>query len=302
MPNRRSKSKGFTLIEMLPVIVLLSITAMGAISLLKTSSQIFIDVSNRDEFISSVRFSVERLNREVRNALPNSVRVYNLLEGNRVDDLGQEDIVKCLEYIPTIVGTVYLDVPVIPDFADSELTVISFDDTLLEGEVHVVVNPLAVDHVYDIIADPVAGVTGSTSTRRYQLDLASGVGKIIDNLWTVNLVNKVHFAENAPTKRLYFVNPPVAYCASAGQLIRYAGYGFTGVPFNDNNEPLVNNNGESLSGTGVLMAEGIEAASTAFSVTEPSSFTNTLIDVTLKFTKNDETLTFFNQVQVLNVP
>ena len=179
---------------------------------------------------------------------------------------------------------------------------ISFDDTLLKGEVHAVVNPLMAEQVYDTMADPIAGIAASVSTRRYQLDLENGASKIIDNLWTMNLVDNAHFAENSPTKRLYFVNPPVAYCASAGQLIRYTSYGFMGVPFNENGEPLLDANGEVLPGAGVLMAEGIEVEPTAFSVRESSLFSNTLIDLTLQFSKNSEKLTFFNQIQVLNVP
>jgi len=326
MAKRAVKNNGLSLIELMPVIVILALSTVGVGGIISTSSKVFMDVSARDELLSSVRFSVERLNREVRYALPNSVRVYNLLNGSPVEDLFQEGIVKCIEYIPTLGSTVYLDVPVIPEVADTLLTVIRFDESVffderfLQGEVHAVVNPLKAEQVYDTIADPITGITDSTSTRRYRLNLSgiSKVGQIIDNLWTLNLVEKALFAENSPTKRLYLVNQPVAYCASANQLTRYTGYGFTGVPFNDNNDPLVAVNGEPLVddngepllnndtelflGTGVTMAEGIEISETFFTVQEASDINNTLIDITLKFSKNDETLTFFNQVQVLNVP
>ena len=291
MAKRAKVSKGFTLIELCMVMVLLGMTAMGAGGIIKASSQIFIDVSEREALTSNVRFSVERLNREIRTALPNSVRVFS------------DETVKCLEYIPTLVIGISLEVPAVPEATDPEggdttITVVRFDDSLLSGVVHVVVNPLVVDQVYDTI---------EKSTIRYALDSEGrrSIGKIIDNLWTIELEEQVYFTENSPTKRIFFVNEPVAYCASEGLLTRYTDYGFNGIELDENSKALtgkLDNNDEPLTGVGVLMAEGIDLAGTSFTVKKASSFSNTLVDITLQFSKNTEYLTFHNQAQVLNVP
>ena len=291
MAKRARVSKGFTLIELCMVMVLLGMTAMGAGGIIKASSQIFIDVSEREALTSNVRFSVERLNREIRTALPNSVRVFS------------DETVKCLEYIPTLVIGISLEVPAVPEATDPEggdttITVVRFDDSLLSGVVHVVVNPLVVDQVYDTI---------EKSTIRYALDSEGrrSIGKIIDNLWTIELEEQVYFTENSPTKRIFFVNEPVAYCASEGLLTRYTDYGFNGIELDENSKALtgkLDNNDEPLTGVGVLMAEGIDLAGTSFTVKKASSFSNTLVDITLQFSKNTEYLTFHNQAQVLNVP
>ena len=291
MAKRARVSKGFTLIELCMVMVLLGITAMGAGGIIKASSQIFIDVSEREALTSNVRFSVERLNREIRTALPNSVRVFS------------DETVKCLEYIPTLIIGISLEVPAVPEAIDPEgvdttITVVRFDDSLLSGVVHVVVNPLVVDQVYDTI---------EKSTIRYALDSEGrrSIGKIIDNLWTIELEEQVYFKENSPTKRIFFVNEPVAYCASEGLLTRYTDYGFNGIELDENGKALTGQldiNDEPLTGVGVLMAESIDLAGTSFTVKKASSFRNTLVDITLKFSKNTEYLTFHNQAQVLNVP
>ena len=291
MAKRARVSKGFTLIELCMVMVLLGITAMGAGGIIKASSQIFIDVSEREALTSNVRFSVERLNREIRTALPNSVRVFS------------DETVKCLEYIPTLIIGISLEVPAVPEATDPEgadttLTLVRFDDSLLSGVVHVVVNPLAVDQVYDTI---------EKSTIRYALDSEGrrSIGKIIDNLWTIELEEQVYFKENSPTKRIFFVNEPVAYCASEGLLTRYTDYGFNGIELDENGKALTGQldiNDEPLTGVGVLMAESIDLAGTSFTVKKASSFRNTLVDITLQFSKNTEYLTFHNQAQVLNVP
>ncbi|MDG1750525.1 MAG: type II secretion system protein, partial [Thalassotalea sp.] len=64
------KHKGFTLIELVTVIVILGVLAVGISSFLQFGTRIFSETSARDELISSARFSVERINREVRHALP----------------------------------------------------------------------------------------------------------------------------------------------------------------------------------------------------------------------------------------
>ena len=291
MAKGSTVNKGFTLIELCMVMVLLGMTTMGAGGIIKTSGQIFLDVSERDALTSSVRFSVERLNREIRTALPNSVRVFS------------DETVKCLEYIPTLVIGISLEIPAVPEAIDPEgvdttITVVRFDDSLLSGVVHVVVNPLVVDQVYDTI---------EKSTIRYALDSEGrrSIGKIIDNLWTIELEEPVYFTENSPTKRIFFVNEPVAYCASEGLLTRYTDYGFNGIELDENGKALtgkLDNNGEPLTGVGVLMAEGIDLAGTSFMVKKASSFSNTLVDITLNFSKNAKIFTFHNQAQVLNVP
>jgi len=77
--NRLSKSTGFTLIELVTVIVLLGILSVGISGFLKIGSEMFVDVKNRSEIVATARFAMERLNRELRSALPNSA---NELENN----------------------------------------------------------------------------------------------------------------------------------------------------------------------------------------------------------------------------
>jgi MSHA biogenesis protein MshO len=60
---------GFTLIELVMVILLLGILAAGVTSFIGLSTQTYLNVTERDEIISTARFALERLNREVRNSL-----------------------------------------------------------------------------------------------------------------------------------------------------------------------------------------------------------------------------------------
>lgn len=261
--NKTSKTKGFTLIELVTVIMLLGIVSVGAGGIITLSSQIFVDVSNRDELIASVRFSVERLNRDIRGALPNSVRILNF-SGNTIH---------CLEYIPSVVSAVYTDIPVSPEEASQDITLVKFDDSLFDDALNMVVYPLTADEIYGV------------STKRYAL--ATQVLDTAGNEWTVKLNTASTFAEDSPTTRLYFVDQPTAYCASAGELNRYTNYGY---------------NGAILNGNEVLMAQGLEMGGTLFTVDDANLVRNSLVNIKLQFSKNEEFVNFYNQVQVQNVP
>ncbi|WP_448214303.1 PilW family protein [Colwellia sp. MEBiC06753] len=255
-------TRGFTLIEMTAVIVLLGIVSVGIGSIIRFGSQAFVDVSNRDELISSARFAVERLNRELRAALPNSVRV---------NENGSQ---QCLEFMPTLASAIYLDAPVFPELASTKVNIIRFNNDL--GQVEPGVNVA----IYPIYPDPLYG----TSDRIYPLSSLTAIG----NTWTVNFASAVRFAEDSPTKRLYFTGSPVSYCVLGSELWRFAnGYSvFGGIPTNN----------------GTLMAEYLQVGHLPFSVEPANQLRNAIIRALLKFERNNELVSFNNEVQVQNVP
>ena len=91
----------------------------------------------------------------------------------------------------------------------------------------------------------------------------------------ITLDNSVIFAEDSPTKRLYFIDESerVKYC-------------------------LV---GENLTRNGILMAQDIHNTS-PFDIQPATLQRNAMVDIHFMFEKNNETVTFNNEIQVLNVP
>jgi MSHA biogenesis protein MshO len=245
----RNKSSGFTLIEMIVVIVILGVLAAGISSFIKFSTQIYMEATTREQLVSSARFAIERLNRDVRNALPNSIRLTNAGE--------------CLEFTPIIATTTYTDIPVLPEGARNTINVIEFDNSFawtIDSEWSVVVYPLNADDVYGN-NNKVFDVTNISSPA---------------NVRTITLDNSVLFAEDSPTQRLYFINKnaSVKYC-------------------------LQNN---SLSRNDILMAQDINNTSSTFDISPPTLQRNAMVQVYFQFEKNNETVTFNNEIQVLNVP
>ena len=251
------QQRGFTLIEMVTVIVILGVLAVGLSRFLRFGSQIFLEASEREELIAGGRFAIERLNRDIRHALPNSPR---LIAGGQ-----------CLEFRPIRAAASYLDIPVAPEEASDEISLIQFNRTEYRDDLSVAVYVLYDDEAYE------------PSDKLHNISSLDDTG----NAWTLTLDSAHLFSEDSPTSRIYFVDTPVSYCVEANALFRYSGYnGYTA--------PGFPNAGRTL------MAEFITAS--AFEINAASQNRNGQVLVQLTFSLNNEVVSFNNEIQVANVP
>ena len=188
----RKKSSGFTLIEMIVVIIILGVLAAGISTFISLSTKIYTEATDRDQLVSSARFAIERLNREVRDALPNSLVVSG----------------RCLMFSPIVASAIYTDIPVSPEAARKTIDVIEFDEPSNISNLSVIVYPLTPDDVYVDIGKlyPVTGIEpGPTAGER---------------VITLDVADNVQFSEDSPTQRLYFINGSVEYCIQNDTLLR----------------------------------------------------------------------------------
>lgn len=192
--NAKNQS-GFTLVELVTVIVILGILAVGMSNFLQFGSRIFTETSARDELVSSARFAIERLNREVRHAVPNSVK-----EGNASGN--------CLSFYPTIASTIYVDIPVSPEADSDEITIIPFDDDAIALANNVIVYPLMA-----------TDFSPSANTKYHPFTLP--IDKT-NTPWVLSFSSPVSFADDSPTQRIFFYGDEVSYCVVGTQLIRSA--------------------------------------------------------------------------------
>lgn len=255
-------NRGFTLLELIIVIILLGVMSVGLGGLIRLSTTIYTEATDRDELISSGRFAVERLNREIRAALPNSLQAKGFLSNT----------IHCLYFFPTVASAVYEDIPVSPELPSNVFTVIPFNNSELAGSISAVVYPLNPGELY--------GASSKVSSVRVFPNSGNG--------WQVTLDSAVVFAEDSPTKRVYFVGSPVSYCARDGQLTRHEG----DTP-NSTTPPT----------GGVLMAEHIDVSGDLpFVVNDAVNNRTATVEARLTFVINDESMTFNNEIQVVNVP
>jgi len=264
----RQKYKGFTLVELVTVIIVLGVLAAGVSSFLKFGSQIFVEANSRDQLISSARFAVERLNREVRTAVPNSLQRHTSASGT----------IECLEFTPFVSSASYLDIPVAPEPNSNQISVVAFDDSDFGSDLRVIV-----------YATEPADIYGGTSN--HVKSLANTAISKTGNIWSITLASSTRFAADSPTNRVYFADSAVSFCVdSSGQMRRFQDYvtDASGIP-----TPYLN---------GVLMAENLVFADVGFTIEQATLQRNGQVIAFLPFSNFGETISFNNEVQVPNVP
>jgi len=276
--NIKHKShQGFTMLELILVIIIMGIMAVGISGFITLSTQTYLNATNRDELIGNARFVIERLSRELRNALPNSIRIKTF--GTR----------QCIQFTPIDASTIYTDIPVLPELASKELSVIPFKDDITDtsylfksGDL-VTVYPLKAGDIY---ADS-SGVLGKT----FQVDtvnsLTPGVIELING-------SGVNFEEDSPTQRLYITNQQVSYCynyvisANVGTLVRFS-------------DAITSGSQTYPTSTHSYMA-GYLTSDQPFNYQPATLQRNAVVQIHFKFTKEDENYVFDHEVHINNVP
>ncbi|MFQ6371851.1 PilW family protein [Shewanella sp. YIC-542] len=257
---------GFTLVELVTVILILGILAVGVSGFLIFGTRIFMDASATDRLIGSSRFVVERLSRELQGSIPGSVR------------LSHNNQLQCVEFLPQQASGSYLTLPVTAQTRDDNMQVFT-PKTVLQAGMQLLVYPLSAADVYD-----------ASRSKRFNVKSVSSSGAVTDIVFDTPVI----FAEASPSKRWYAAAQPVSYCFFAtGQIRRYGAYGY------QLSQPL------PPASTGVLMAEdlGNDFSSQLPLALTPASLTNNaIVQLRPRFNLLGESFTYQHQVQVFNVP
>ena len=265
------RAAGFTLIELVMVIVLLSIVSLISVRFVSLSMEGAIDTANRQRLGMAAGVVSEQLSRELRSALTNSIRV----SGDQ----------RCIEFIPVLTGSRYIDIP----FKNPEP---SFDAVAAgsgqDATGRVAVYPYAGDP-YDPGSPGVVteGITTLPDSGGEQ-SIAFGSGPH-------------QFEEASPTRRFFIVGEPVAFRQEDGSrfLYRYSGYGFQ--------SSVCDSLPGTFSATGAtreVVAAPLMPNSLSFDFVPPTLQRNGV--ATFKFdlqsTDSDERIGVSQEVQVRNVP
>ena len=204
---------GVTLVELIVVMLLLGILATGITSYLRIGASMYVDGTAVQQTLQQSRFALERVVRELRGAVPNSVRVLSSADNS----------VSCVEFTPLVQSGVYRDLPLFPTRRDwIGITTFSTGWTVQSGQ-RLSVYPTNPDHIYDLTQARTGVVAanqnalddgdGNANTRRVRLDNISG--------------QAMTFITESPQKRFYLLDSPVSFCLVGQQLRRYSGYGFS---------------------------------------------------------------------------
>lgn len=219
---------GFTLIELIVVIVIIGVVAAMLGTFIKLPVQGYADLGRRAALVDSTEGALRRMARDIRIALPNSVRITTTASGY------------ALELIPTLDGGRYFTTSGTPgrdlDFtaADTDFEINGCFQGLASFSAghRLVINNLGTtgnDSVYTAagtqsVVTPAAGTTITLS-----VSPATGACGTGGRVHHINLNLGYRFKQTSPRKRLFVFDAaqaPVTYLCNttAGTLTRYAGY------------------------------------------------------------------------------
>jgi MSHA biogenesis protein MshO len=283
-----NRSAGFTLFEMVFAIVILAVIGATLGMFIVPAVNAHQAMQKRAALVDSAELALRRMARDIRLALPNSLRVTNA--GGFT-----------LEMIPTVDGGRYCN-------GDADC-----NDSLTIG---------AADGVFDILgcfrnsaftASPGSGyrlVVGDSTGAVYTggTVITPGGTTVALSIWpgtgatptvcgsasaTANSYNRHRvtlsaaqtFPNSSPRQRVFVVKTPVAYICStaAGTLMRYDGYAIGALP---------------TTVTGALVTDKVSACSV--SSTTGDVQTKGLVTLTLSLTNAGETVTLMHQAQLDN--
>lgn len=198
--NTLSTQKGFTLVELVIVIVIAGILAVGSVQFVGQATQGYSDAADRQQLATIGWIASEKITRELRNALPNSIR------------LSASDT--CIEFIPVIGGSHYKTLPT--SLAPRTISAIASGFSSAPANTRIAVYPTAVGAVY-----------GQSNPGPISTSIISSLSST-SSLDTITLAGDFEFISESPERRFYFTQDPITYCISGGRLNRYSGYGFSG--------------------------------------------------------------------------
>jgi len=279
----RSNAAGFTLIELILVIVILGIVSISVSGIIRTAMDTVVTVSERENLVREGSFLVERFNRELGNAVPNSVRIAASANAH------------CVEFVPIKWSTNYLSLPLLNETGTTadvlELVDINNNIFTPSSSDFAIVYPTQPAEVYNASLHHRQAVTSCND------DGDGDCATNDDSDAVVQISLSDGFDTSSPSKRMYFAREAVSYCMRNNQVYRHVS--------------AINTNQTLYTSGGTLMAQKlVNILGSSESVGEQNPFQsfnasqqrNASTRTLFIFGYNDEYVTFMQEVQIPNVP
>ena len=235
------KQAAFTLLELITVIVLLGVLAAGAGLLITTPIDAYNDQLRRQQLVDQAEMALRQIARDVRRALPNSIRTSTVGAGWALEMVNTIDGARYRDEI----GGVFVNDTDILGFSasDSDFNFLGQFNFLSIGAVAasqrlVIYNTIPANIYSDAVLSPNPGIITPAATT---LTLSNnGIEHHI------NMNPAFQFLQQSPAQRAFIVDGPISYICNpgTGRITRYSNYAYqiaqpTVAPGGAQNGPVV---------------------------------------------------------------
>lgn len=271
-------STGFTLVELVVVMVVIGIVATAVGLFVGAPIRGFVDQSRRAAITDAADLALLRMARDLRSALPNSIRV----SGDN----------QALELLRTVDGDRYrVEAPggeddrLTPGLADAAFNTLRpmNDGAAFPPGARLSIYPIG-DPWNDASLTP-AGITVASST--------ADVAGTTEGRVTLSAPHL--FPQDSPSRRVYLVEGPVSYLCSGGRLLRYSGYAAQA------SQPVSAAALDALA-IATVVADGAEACAWRYEPGAGAARRFAVASLALQLESADERVRLLRQVHVDNSP
>jgi MSHA biogenesis protein MshO len=282
----RLKQAGFSLFELIIVIVLLGIMATGAGMLITSPIDAYTDQVRRQLLVDQAEMALRQIARDVRRALPNSIRTTPVGAGWALEMVNTVDGARYRDEI----GGVFTAGTDILDFtgADTEfnfLGQLNFTAPVVLGATQrLVIYNTAPTNIYsDAFLGSNPGIITPAGT-----SLSLSINGIEHHLI---MAPPFQFSQQSPGQRAFIVDGPISYICNpaSGRITRYVNYAYTVAqptpPAGAAEGPVVT----QLSGCSINYTAG-------------TAQRGGIITLQISLSDSGESITLLHQVHVDNVP
>lgn len=206
-----ANGRGFTLVELVVVMVIIGIVSSVLGLFVSSPIRGFIDQSRRAALTDAADLALLRMARDLRSALPNSVR--SSPDGRAIEMLRTLDGERYRVEPPG--GEEDRLTPGVADNAFNTLAPLGGSDGIPDGA-RLAIYPLGEDGTRPYL-DGVLTPAGMSISRS-----VVNVGTTVESRLTLDSAHV--FPQDSPNRRVFLVDGPVSYLCSGGRLLRYEGY------------------------------------------------------------------------------
>ena len=289
--TRRTSQSGFSLIELIVVVVLLGVLAGGAGLLIVNPIVAYDAQVRRQQLVDQGEMALRQIARDVRRALPNSLRVTpvgagfavemaNTIDGARYrDEVGGEFIVvnDTLEFVASDT-----------DFNLLGLFNVLSLGVLPAGQRLVIYNTSAAGIYSDAALNNNPGIVTTTGTT---LTLSTNTPATEDAEHHINMSPAFQFSQQSPGQRVFVIDGPTSYICNPAtdQIVRYRNYAFSEV------QPT-----PPVGGSSDLVVSQLGGCNMTYN--PGTSQRGGILTIEITITDSGESVNLLHQVHVVNVP